>query len=279
MNINSDEPEYSRPFGRLSMRSVAPSARSTRRPASRRRLTPDARRAELLACALEVFARRGLGEARHAEIGAEAGVSVPTVFFYFPTREALVDAVLDEVDRFLIEMAREVHAGAGEADVLVLEHIRRFAASVDSSPAHARIWLDWSTAVREQVWQRYLDFLERMLAIVRATLERGQREGSISRRSDPDNQARLLVGSAHMLALMKFAGSEPDKLEHFFATLMEAVIGRTATAAGGRAPASTARNRKGGGESSEGAGALKKKPAVRSTGARTGAAGKKPVPR
>lgn len=198
------------------------------RKAGRRRLSPEARRGELMACALTVFARRGLGEARHAEIAVEAGVSVPTVFFYFPTREALVDAVLDAVDSLMIGMATAVHAQAKPADAVILDHLRAFAASVDSSPTHARIWLDWSTAVREQVWQRYLDFIERMLAIVRATLERGHGEGTISRRADADDQARLLVGSAHMLALMKFSGSPPEKLEHFFATLMEAVIGKTA---------------------------------------------------
>ncbi|MFN2377534.1 MAG: TetR/AcrR family transcriptional regulator [Candidatus Binatia bacterium] len=191
----------------------------------RRRLTPEARRAELIAAALAVFARRGLGEARHAEIAAEAGASVPTVFFYFPTREALVAAVLDEVDSFLIDMARQVHSIPKPADEVMLDHIRAFADSVDSSPTHARIWLDWSTAVGEQAWQRYLDFLERMLAIVRTTLERGQREGNISRTADPDDQARLLVGSAHMLALMKFSGASPEKLEHFFGALMGAVIG------------------------------------------------------
>ena len=42
---------------------------------------------------MRVFARRGLGAARHAEIAKEAGVSVPAVFFYFPTREELVTAV------------------------------------------------------------------------------------------------------------------------------------------------------------------------------------------
>lgn len=201
-----------------------PISKTAKKPV-RQRLSNEARRAQLLGCALDVFARRGLGEARHSEIALEAGVAVATVFFYFPTREALVDAVLDEVDRFLIQMAATTHAGNAPADRVLLHHIRTFAASVETSPSHARIWLDWSTAVREQVWQRYLDFLERMLAIVRGTLERGQREGTIASTSDADDQARLLVGSAHMLALMKFAGSPADKLEHFFATLMEAVIG------------------------------------------------------
>lgn len=195
----------------------------------RRRLSPEARRAELLTAALAVFATRGLGEARHAEIAEAAGVSVATVFFYFPTREALVAAVLDEVARFLLGMATDVHAGQGPADEVLLAHLRAFTNSVDSSPHHTRVWLDWSTAVREQVWQRYLDFIDRMLAIVRGTLERGQREGSISRASEADDQARLLVGSAHMISLMKFSGAPAEKVEHFVGALLEAVLGRRGT--------------------------------------------------
>ena len=71
----------------------------------------------LLRCAMRVFARRGLGAARHAEIARAARVSVPTVFFYFPTRKALVSAVLEEVARFFTEMAdngpRQTRARAG----------------------------------------------------------------------------------------------------------------------------------------------------------------------
>ena len=54
---------------------------------ARKRLPPDERRAQLLAIAIDVFAERGLGAARHAEIAERAGVAVSTVFVYFPTRE------------------------------------------------------------------------------------------------------------------------------------------------------------------------------------------------
>jgi len=197
----------------------------SRSPRRRRRLAPDVRRAQLMECALRVFARRGLGEARHAEIAEEAGVAVPTVFFYFPTREALVDSVLQEVDRFLIDMALEVHASDKSADEVMLDHIIAFTNSVDSHPDHARVWLDWSTAIREVVWPRYLDFQDRIFEIITATLQRGQVQGDISRQFDAADQARLLVGSAHMLAQMKFAGQPREKLEQFFRTLVGAVLG------------------------------------------------------
>ena len=63
----------------------------------RTRLSPDERNRQLMAHAIAVFARRGLGRAGHAEIAERAGVSVATVFNYFNTREDLVDAVLTEI--------------------------------------------------------------------------------------------------------------------------------------------------------------------------------------
>ena len=77
--------------------------------ARRRRLPPDERRAQLLAIAIDVFAERGIGAARHAEIAERAGVAVSTVFLYFKTREALVDAVLDAVSRFFLDGLERIH--------------------------------------------------------------------------------------------------------------------------------------------------------------------------
>jgi TetR/AcrR family hemagglutinin/protease transcriptional regulator len=179
----------------------------------------------LLACALRVFARRGLGEARHAEIAQEAGVSLSSVFFYFPTRPALVRAVLDEVDRFYLDMAKRTH----ERDLLVpqilLEHALTFTESVDTHSDYARVWLDWSTAIRDEVWPRYLDFQERLVQIIAQTISRGQREGTLAADVDPEDTALLLISAAHMVAQMKFTQRAPEKIESFLRTLMRAATG------------------------------------------------------
>lgn len=197
-------------------------------PVRGRRLSSEARRAQLLNCALAVFARRGLGEGRHAEIAEEAAVAVPTVFVYFPTREALVDSVLDEVARFLTEMAEHVHSQAKPADVILRDHIVAFTESIASHSDYARVWLDWSTAIRDKVWDRYLGFEEVIIVIVRRTIERGQRDGTILPDRDADDQARLMVGLSHMLAQMMFAGRPREKIEQFEATLLRAVLGHGA---------------------------------------------------
>ncbi|MCC7410566.1 MAG: TetR/AcrR family transcriptional regulator [Gammaproteobacteria bacterium] len=204
---------------------AAPPPAATPARTSRRRLRPAARRAELLGHALAVFARRGLGRAGHAEIAAAAGVAVSTVFVYFPTRADLVDAVLDEVDRFQTELARSIHARAAPASELVLDHIRAFTAAVATHPDHARVWLDWSTAIRDEVWPRYLRFQDGIVAIITVTLQRGQREGDIHPSVDTDAEARLIVGSAHMLAQMAFSRCPPERLERYMRTLLATAVG------------------------------------------------------
>jgi len=190
-----------------------------------RRLLPTERRAQLLICALRVFARRGLGEARHGEIAKEAGVSVPTVFFYFPTRNELVNAVLDEVERFYLELAEQVHGRDLPAPQILLQHAITFAASVDTHPDYARVWLDWSTAIRDEVWPRYLDFQGKLVQILEKTIRRGQRTGTVAADVDPEDAALLGFSAAHMLAQMKFLRRAPEKVERFMRAVVRSVLG------------------------------------------------------
>ena len=68
------------------------------KPVTRQRLNRDARRAQLLEHAISAFAEAGIERAAHADVAKRAKVSTPTVFKYFPTREMLVDAVLNEIE-------------------------------------------------------------------------------------------------------------------------------------------------------------------------------------
>lgn len=190
-----------------------------------RRLSPERRRAQLLDCAMSVFASRGLSGGHHAQVAEEAGVAVSTVFVYFPTREELVDAVLGEVERFLFEMADRVHASTESVENVFRTHITAFADAVDTHRDNARVWLDWSTAIREDVWPRYVDFQERIVQTLASTVERGQREGDVAESVDPEDDARLIIGAAHMIAQMKFTGQPDDKIEHFMETVLAAILG------------------------------------------------------
>jgi AcrR family transcriptional regulator len=63
-------------------------------PESRRRLSPDDRRNELLALGAEVFGRRPYDEVRIDEIAERAGVSRALMYHYFPDKRAFFAAVV-----------------------------------------------------------------------------------------------------------------------------------------------------------------------------------------
>lgn len=69
-------------------------------PTARRRLSPEDRRAELLALGAEVFGKRPYDEVRIDEIAERAGVSRALRYHYFPDKRAFFAAVVkDEADR------------------------------------------------------------------------------------------------------------------------------------------------------------------------------------
>ncbi|EFG76030.1 transcriptional regulator, TetR family [Mycobacterium parascrofulaceum ATCC BAA-614] len=69
-------------------------------PTGRRRLSPEDRRAELLALGAEVFGKRPYDEVRIDEIAERAGVSRALMYHYFPDKRAFFAAVVkDEADR------------------------------------------------------------------------------------------------------------------------------------------------------------------------------------
>ena len=204
---------------------------------ARRRLPPEERRAQLLGTALEVFARRGFGRAGHAEIAEAAGVAVSTVFLYFKTREALVDAVLSEVGRFYLDLALTIHHQEKPCREILLDHRRAFHDSLETHPHHARLALDWSTAIREELWPQYLEFIDRLVTNHTRTIRRGQAASEVAADVDPETSARMLIGSAQMTAQLKLTGAEAHQVDRIATLIIDAALGRLAPTDGPRSTA------------------------------------------
>ena len=193
---------------------------------TRKRLPPEERRAQLLETALEVFARRGFGRAGHGEIAEAANVAVSTVFVYFPTRRDLVQAVLSEVGRFYLDLAVRIHAQEKPCREILWDHRVAFHESIDTHPHHSRIALDWSTAIREDLWPQYLEFIENLVANHIRTIERGQQAGDVDPSVDPDTSSRMLIASAQMTAQLRLAGTDEAQVDRMADLLIDAALGR-----------------------------------------------------
>jgi AcrR family transcriptional regulator len=85
--------------------------------------TPKARltRSHLLATALAVFRERGLEAATMRELAAAAGASLGSAYYYFPSKEAIIQAYYDDVQA---EHARRVSAALAEAPLKLESRLR-----------------------------------------------------------------------------------------------------------------------------------------------------------
>ena len=72
----------------------------------------------ILAAAEAVFAERGFGGATMAAIAARAGVPKPNVHYYFPTKEKLYRAVVEQVLTAWLDAAHSFDSSADPAEAL-----------------------------------------------------------------------------------------------------------------------------------------------------------------
>lgn len=164
------------------------------------------RRLQLLAIAINVAARRGLGRTVHTEIAQEASVAVSSVFLYFPNRVELMAAIVGAVGEFYIELANRYHDDAENPLEAVRGHFLGFADSVNSHPEYAQVWLEWAILIRceDGLWDAFLQFQEEIIHIVAGSIRKCQKAGLVPRSVSPTDSARLLVASAYTTAQLKF---------------------------------------------------------------------------
>ena len=140
-------------------------------PVTRSRLDPTERRAQLLQHAISAFAEAGIERAAHADVAARAQVSTPTVFKYFPTRDALVDAVLSEVEQAFESLPSYIPDGETFTPADLVKFMSFIlSATCSERPDLMKVSLAWSVAF-SPVRARYLSFENRVQDIISSVLD------------------------------------------------------------------------------------------------------------
>ncbi|HEX5805152.1 MAG TPA: TetR/AcrR family transcriptional regulator [Macromonas sp.] len=187
------------------------------------RLAPEERRQHLLDCAIQVFAAQGLVGGNHARVAALAHVSVPTVFFYFKTREALVDAVLAEVETLFYAAVSKVLKAKVPAEQCLRDFTRGTLSLLATHPDHARILTEWSVATRSESWPRYLKASRKVVRLLGKVVERGQQEGSFRADLAPGDAGAMVLGVGLAMLQMRESGAKPASLQRFLEAIIQAL--------------------------------------------------------
>ena len=199
-------------------------AKTTASPRKRERLTQEDRRAQLLECAIKIFSEYGLDAANHALIAEEAKVSVPTVFFYFNSRENLVDAVLTEVERVHKISFKNANKSTKPANEVLIELSTAMIDTLDFNFHHSRIFLEWSIMARSDIWPRFLKLHKIIINTLVKLIKRGQAEGNCRPDIIPEDEAHILHASSYVMSQMMLTGQKANKIDRYRKSVLETVL-------------------------------------------------------
>jgi AcrR family transcriptional regulator len=140
-------------------------------PSAPKRRRADAERsiASILDAALEALASDP--DASMAEIARRAGVVRATIYVHFPTRDSLLDAVMERAVTDVAEATRAAEPHRGEP-VEALERVLR-ATWRELARFHALLAINTARLTAEELHRRHLPVLDQLEPLI----ERGQREG------------------------------------------------------------------------------------------------------
>jgi Transcriptional regulator len=178
--------------------------RDTGENAPKFRRRKEARPDELLDAALDLFTEQGFDRTTVEQIARRAGVSKGALYLYFPSKDAVIEALVDRaVGPIVGEVVTQIEGYRGDPRVL----LKRFAPLFAARMSDPRIVAVPKLVVREavshpQLAQMYRErVIGRAVPALTALFRQGSEDGYI-RPVDPDMAVRCLLGPVLMHVLL-----------------------------------------------------------------------------
>ena len=158
------------------------------------------RRAEVLAAARRLYARKGYQQTSMVEIARASELAVGTLYQLFPSKEAILRSLLE--DR-MDELVTRVRAALdGRRDVqdqlrqIVETHLAFARDNADILRLYLSGWIGYDTRTRQRFGDRLDARYERYVGLLTAVFEAGVRSGALAPRP-PRRLAVTLAGLIH----------------------------------------------------------------------------------
>jgi len=172
------------------------------------------RRDAILAAALDEFFERGFTAAKMEDIARRADLSKGAVYLYFPSKDAVFEALIEAV--VAPAVARIEAASASSPSALASLKTMAMLAPVlirtSNMPKLMKVMIGDSRAFPDVVRRYRSEVLERLLGMVAAMLRRGMDAGEL-RRADPALAARLVVAPVALSAIWQVVFNQDGEAE------------------------------------------------------------------
>jgi len=153
-----------------------------------------ARRREILDAAVTVFAAKGVARAKVTDIAAAANLSHGLLYHYFPSKEAVFEAVVEEMMLRADEDLGETHLRAIEQ----LEHsLRRARERLDACNLDANravtLAMLMRDAISDELRGRMEAHMSRIVGRTHELIAQAQADGDLDPSISPEELSRLLL--------------------------------------------------------------------------------------
>ncbi|HEV2217275.1 MAG TPA: TetR/AcrR family transcriptional regulator [Candidatus Dormibacteraeota bacterium] len=168
------------------------------------------RRGALVRAAYNQIAERGFEGLRTREVAREAGVNIATLHYYFPTKEKLIEGMVEHA----MERFRTTLAPHGSPSDQLRNHLRSVSRLVQEEPQLGIVMgeLALRSARDPAIAQIMREANEAWHRIVRGLLRRAAKEGNLRPEMDTDDVAAMVVATLRNLTLPVAAnGAHGDK--------------------------------------------------------------------
>lgn len=177
----------------------------------------EARPAELISAALDLFVERGFSATRLEDVAARAGVSKGTLYLYFPSKEDLFKAVVRGGIVPAIERAEKLLSEhQGNANALIRDMVKGWWVSVGSTRLGGipKLMISESRNFPELTQFYYREVISRVHRLVAAAVQRGIDSGEF-RPVDVEYVKRLVIAPLWLLTVWRFSFDycESNKLD------------------------------------------------------------------
>ena len=163
------------------------------------RAAPEKRRQELVLAAYREIAEHGFEGLRTREVASEVGVNIATLHYYFPTKESLIQAVLDHaMGRF-----RTTLAPHGSPSDQLRNYLRAVRKLMLDEPELGAVMAELALrSVRDRSTGRIMNAMyDTWHVAVRGLLRRAVKEGNLKAELDSDAVAALIVATLTSMTL------------------------------------------------------------------------------
>jgi len=152
------------------------------------------RRRQIIAEAIRCFAAKGFRGTTIRELAGAVGLTEAALYRYFPSKEALYQAIIDEKIAAPSPLAEvDEAAQAGDDRAVFTGLARNFLESIESDPSFLRILLYTGLEDHELAAPFFDQRIRRLREFVAGYIERRSREGAF-RAVDPKICARAFLG-------------------------------------------------------------------------------------